>query len=108
MLHVEIDRCCPQAWSVLHMRRHRLGKCRRGGAAAMVAAVGHGAMLGDFQVRLRQVEHLTALLPRDHRVRQACLAVPAGGGGVALDTVWLVGRAQGVAMVARLAAALLA
>jgi hypothetical protein len=65
-------------------------------------------MLGDFQVRLRQVEHLAALLPRDHRVRQACLAVPAGGGGVALDTVWLVGRAQGVAIVARLAAALLA
>src|SRR4051812_3182987 len=108
LLDVEIDRGRSQARTVLHARRHRVRERRLRHAAAMVAAVDRGAMFGDLQAWLRQIEHLAALLVRHHRVRQAGLAVSTGRGRMALDPVGLVHRAEGIALVAGLAAARLA
>src|SRR3954453_13114461 len=108
LLDVEIDRGRSQARTVLHARRHRVRERRLRHAAAMVAAVDRGAVFGDLQAWLRQIEHLAALLVRHHRVRQAGLAVSTGRGRMALDPVGLVHRAEGIALVAGLAAARLA
>src|SRR3954463_3570855 len=108
LLDVEIDRGRSQARTVLHARRHRVRERRLRHAAAMVAAVDQGAVFGDLQAWLRQIEHLAALLVRHHRVRQAGLAVSTGRGRMALDAVGLVHRAEGIALVAGLAAARLA
>src|SRR4051794_5798420 len=99
LLDVEIDRGRSQARTVLHVRRHRVWERLLRHAAAMVAAVDRGAVLGALQAWLWQVEHLTPFHAHHHRRGQAGLAVPARGCGVALNAVRLVHRTQGVPLV---------
>ena len=99
LLDVEIDRGRSQARTVLHVRRHRVRERRLRHAATMVAAVDRGAVFGDLQAWLRQIEHLAALLVRHHRRGQASLAVSACGYSVTFDAVRLVHRMQGIPLV---------
>jgi hypothetical protein len=108
LLDIQVDRCCPQVRSVLHMGRHRVWKRRLRGAVAMMASVDRGLVFGDLQAWLGQVKHLPPFHLRHHRRGQASLAVSARGCGVTFDAVGLVHLTQGIPLVADLPAASLA
>ncbi len=73
LLNIAIDRHCPHARAILHMRGHAIGKASRRRGSTMVATINRRLMLGDLQAWRRQVEHLTLLDPFHHLRRQGAL-----------------------------------
>ncbi len=98
LLDVEIDRRRLDPLAILRGRDHAFGERGLGHAPAAAAAIDRGAMLGDDQRPLDQIEHLPRLDALRRSGRKTRLAVPAMRRLAPHDPVGFGGLPQRVAL----------